>query len=262
MNGRRVVLGVLGLGLLVSACQPTRSSSVDPPPSAVPSSPVLESPEPLSISSASPSATPSAATAEAPRPTITAAPPAAATLPVEPLQEPSITDLAPDPTIDPSESLADPATSPAPFIPIVSTFRHDEGLFEISFPQNYSFRPIDDGVSFISNDRTFGGSANVLSAEGQMLTNELLEMGLKEEYMNRLKAVEWQASTVQADGSLRVDWVGVDTNGDVLDSVSFVEQHGDRIYILNLHAINEPYASHEEEATIIVENYRLQWDEE
>jgi hypothetical protein len=155
----------------------------------------------------------------------------------------------------------EPVASLESLIPIESTYRQPDGLFEISFPPGYSSRSLEDGVSFISDDRRFGGSANVLSAEGQTLTNELLEQGLKEEYMNRLQAVEWQASTVQADGSLRIDWVGVDANGDVLDSVSFVEQHGDRIYILNLHAINEAYTNYEDDATIIVENYRLLWDE-
>lgn len=262
MNGLRVALGVLGLGLLVSACQPTRSSSTDQPSSAASASPVpeplVQSPPTSSPSVAAPSVSP---TLVAPRPTITAPPPAAPSQAVEQPQEPAALVATPESPPGTDTPLADPTASPEPIIPITSTFRQPDGLFEISFPDGYSFRRLDDGVSFISRDGTFGGSANVLSAEGQTLTNELLELGLKEEYMNRLKAVEWQASTVQADGSLRIDWVGVDTNGDVLDSVSFVEQHGDRIYILNLHAINEAYANYEADATIIVENYRLLWDE-
>lgn len=241
----------------VSACQSPSPDSAAPSPTAIP---VPQTQSPSSSASAIPSI-------PRPTPTITAPPPASSSTPAasEPttVPEPSADAATVDPSVPPTDS--DPLdTSAAPASTaeaLPSTYRQHDGLFELTLPPGYRYREIEDGVSFISGDRRFGGSANVVSAEGRSLTHELLEMGLKEEYKNRLQSLEWQASTPQPDGSLRVDWIGVDTNGDVLDSVSFVEQHGDYIYILNLHAINEAYANHEEAATAIVESYRLRGSE-
>jgi hypothetical protein len=227
-------------GLMLSACQSSNSTAdrASAPSSPTPDSPfVAPPPTPTGIPT--------------PQVTVTAAP-----LP----QPPSPEGLPPETSSPPAHPPLVNEHSPAPtgdLSPLESTYRQPDGLFELSFPHGYRYLPMEDGVSFISGDRQFGGSASVRPAQGQTLTAELLEQGLKAEYESRLQAVEWQATTVQPDGSLRVDWVGVDANGDVLDAVSFVEQHGDVIYILNLHAINEAYANYEAAATTIVEHYRL-----
>ncbi len=136
-------------------------------------------------------------------------------------------------------------------------YEEPNGLFEVAFPSGYEFQETGSGVVFVSADDQFGGSIDFGPAQGQQLTDEQLETGLKQEYETRLTEVEWQGTEVQPDGSLRLDWIGTDPQGNVLDSVSFVEQRGDNIFILNLHGINAQYANYNTDAQTIVNAYRI-----
>ncbi len=137
------------------------------------------------------------------------------------------------------------------------TYTEPSGLFEISFPEGYSYEETGTGIVFLSPDQQFGGSVDFGAANGIQLTNDQLEVALKEEYEERLTGVEWQGTSIQADGSVRVDWIGTDSQGNILDSISFVEQRGDTIFILNLHGINAQYANYNTVAQAIVNTYRV-----
>lgn len=150
------------------------------------------------------------------------------------------------------------AQAPATEAPAGSqVYQEPSGLFEVAFPSGYEFQETGSGVVFVSADDQFGGSVDFGPAQGQQLTNDQLETGLKQEYETRLTEVEWQGTEVQPDGSLRLDWIGTDPQGNVLDSVSFVEQRGDNIFILNLHGINAQYANYNTDAQSIVNTYRI-----
>ncbi|HEY9624541.1 MAG TPA: hypothetical protein V6C78_29565 [Crinalium sp.] len=138
-----------------------------------------------------------------------------------------------------------------------STYREPNGLFEISFPSGYTFSETGSGISFASRDQSFAGSVKIGSAHGRTFTLEQLEGSLKAEYGQRLHDITWQGSSVQPDGSLRVDWVGTDSDGNDLDAVSFIEQHGNTIFILDLFGVNEPYANYNSDAEAIVGTYRV-----
>jgi hypothetical protein len=137
------------------------------------------------------------------------------------------------------------------------TYREPSGLFEISFPSGYTFEETGSGVAFTSEDGGFAGSIDFGSANGQTFTVEQLEASLKSEYEQRLDQVTWQASSMQPDGSLRIDWVGRDSDGNVLDAISFVEQRGDTIFIMDLFGVNTEYQNYNEDAQAIVSTYRI-----
>jgi hypothetical protein len=166
--------------------------------------------------------------------------------------------VSPDATSAP-ESPSAPA-SPAPDSSASSsatTYQEPNDLFQISFPEGYTHQETGSGIAFVSADQGFGGSVDFGSAQGQQLSTEQLEESLKQEYQNRLEDVAWQGSQIQPDGSIRVDWVGRDTDGNDLDAISFVEQRGDTIFILNLYGINKAYADYNADAETIVGSYRV-----
>jgi hypothetical protein len=136
------------------------------------------------------------------------------------------------------------------------TYQEQNGLFSISFPQGYQYQETGSGIAFVSGDQGFGGSVDFGPAEGSQLSTDQLEEALKIEYEKRLQDVSWQSSAVQPDGSVRVDWVGQDSDGNNLDAISFVEQRGDTIFILNLFGINKAYQTYNSDAEAIVNSYR------
>lgn len=154
------------------------------------------------------------------------------------------------PTSVPAQSIRPSASAPL-------TYREPGGLFEISFPQGYSYEQTGSGIAFVSADQRFGGSVDFGAAQGAVLDLDQLERLLKREYEQRLTQLVWQGSSAQPDGSLRVDWTGCDPQGNQLDAVSFVEQRGDTIFILNLFGINAPY--NDRDAEFIVQSYRVQF---
>lgn len=169
------------------------------------------------------------------------------------------------PSLDASASPASPApsasteSSPSPSASTAGaqTYREKSGLFEISFPEGYTYEETGSGIAFVSKDQGFGGSVDFGSAQGGKLSNEQLEKALKDEYEKRLKELSWQDTKPQPDGSVRVDWTGKDPQGNALDAVSFVEQRGDTIFILNLFGVNKPYQDYNSDAEKIVGAYRV-----
>jgi|GEM_PF-3128055 hypothetical protein len=158
------------------------------------------------------------------------------------------------------------ASSPAPASPQASapansgggqTYRHGQGLFEITFPQGYTYQETDSGITFASGDGGFGGVVDYGSAQGSDLTTKQLEDALKQEYESRLDQVSWQDTQIQPDGSVRVDWIGRDKEGRDLDAISFIEQRGDTIFILNLFGVDKSYNDYNSDAEAIVGSYRV-----
>lgn len=158
-------------------------------------------------------------------------------------------------------------SSPTPSAPanaaaakLTQTYQQPQGAFEISLPEGYTHEETETGLIFSSADQTFRGEVVFGSAQGEQYTNEQLEEFLKEAYKSNLNLaqVEWQQTEAQADGSIRIDWVGTDPQGNVLDAESFIEQRGDTIFILTLSGINKPYLDYLEDAQAIVGSYRVQ----
>ncbi|WAL60206.1 hypothetical protein [Thermocoleostomius sinensis] len=151
------------------------------------------------------------------------------------------------------------SASPPPSTELTQTYEEPQGSFTISFPQGYQFEQSDKGVIFRSEDEAFRGEVVFGSAQGGKYTSDQLESFLKEAYRTNLKLteVEWQKTETQPDGSLRIDWVGKDPQGNVLDAESFIEQRGDTIYILTLSGINKPYLDYLTDAQAIVNSYRV-----
>jgi hypothetical protein len=160
--------------------------------------------------------------------------------------------VAPTPTV---ETSASPQQTPE----LTQTYEEPQGSFAISFPEGYQYEQSEKGVIFRSADEAFRGEVVFGSAQGGKYTSDQLEAFLKEAYRTNLKLteVEWQKTEAQPDGSLRIDWVGKDPQGNVLDAESFIEQRGDTIYILTLSGINKPYLDYLTDAQAIVSSYRV-----
>ncbi|MBD2066972.1 hypothetical protein H6F93_05410 [Leptolyngbya sp. FACHB-671] len=180
------------------------------------------------------------------------------TSPTSPLADsPEVVVVSPDGS---SSSETSEESSPSAEVPAASgatSYQEPNDLFQISFPEGYTHQETGSGIAFVSADKGFGGSVDFGAAQGGELSTEDLEKALKEEYENRLEDVAWQGSQIQPDGSIRVDWVGRDTDGNDLDAISFVEQRGDTIFILNLYGINKAYADYNADAETIVGSYRV-----
>ncbi|HEY9643653.1 MAG TPA: hypothetical protein V6C57_24400 [Coleofasciculaceae cyanobacterium] len=168
------------------------------------------------------------------------------------------------PTASPSSAAASASPSPSASPSALAsapaggkTYQEKSGLFEIAFPAGYTYEETGSGIAFVSGDQGFGGSVDFGSAQGNKLNNEQLEKALKDEYEKRLKDLKWQDTKPQPDGSIRVDWTGKDPQGNSLDSVSFVEQRGDTIYILNLFGVNKSYQTYNSDAEKIVGSYHI-----
>lgn len=175
-----------------------------------------------------------------------------------PAASPTVAASAPATT--PSEA-ASPALSPQASAPAdtsgAQSYRDSQGLFEISFPQGYSHQDTGSGVAFGSSDNGFGGAVDYGSAQGAKLTTQQLENALKQVYKDRLAEVTWQKTELQPDGSVGLAWVGRNKEGQNLDAVSYVEQRGDKIFVLTLFGINKPYNDYKSDADAIIGSYRV-----
>jgi hypothetical protein len=136
------------------------------------------------------------------------------------------------------------------------TYSEPNGLFEISFPAGYTYARTGSGITFSSADQKFGGSVEYRSHQDRALSLAQLEANFKSEYESRFSNIVWQGSLPQADGSLRLDWVGRDSSGNRLDAISFVEQRGSTVFILNLFGINTAYQDYNPDAEAIVSTYQ------
>ncbi|HEY9663167.1 MAG TPA: hypothetical protein V6C65_32380 [Allocoleopsis sp.] len=164
------------------------------------------------------------------------------------------------PSLSPSAS---PKATPTATSTLTQGYQEPKGAFKIGLPSNYTYKATETGVIFQSTDETFRGEVVFGSAQGSKFTNQELESFLKEAYKENLKLtdVKWQQTEAQSDGSLRIDWVGKDPQGNVLDAESFIEQRGDTIYILTLSGINKPYLDYLADAQAIVGSYEVKQDE-
>ncbi len=169
----------------------------------------------------------------------------------EPSETPDITAAPDTPEATPDAPEAAPDTAAAP-----QTYNQPDGLFQISFPAGYSYQEIQNGIQFVSSDGSFGGFVEYQSAGGETFTPEELGEILQNDYSQMLVDVTWQGNELQPDDSMRVDWVGANAQGQQFDAVSFIEQHGDTIYVLDVFGINAPYNNND--AQTIVGTYRVQ----
>lgn len=170
--------------------------------------------------------------------------------------------VVPSTSASPSvEASASPSTTASA---IGQTYQEADGAFQISFPEEYLYEKTPTGVIFHSKDQSFRGEVVFGSAQGEKYSNQQLEAFLKEAYKENLKLseVNWQQTEAQPDGSLRIDWIGKDPQGNVLDAESFIEQRGDTIYILTLSGINKPYQDYFADAQAIVGSYQIRKQEE
>jgi hypothetical protein len=167
------------------------------------------------------------------------------------------TEVTPSPLPTPSTSstpIASTSPSPSP-APLAQTYRERTGAFEIAFPDGYQYQATNNGIAFIKDDKGFGGSVQFGPTDGKKLNAAQLETALKAGYEQRLDRVKWQNSQLQRDGSIRIAWLGTDKNRNTLDAVSFVEQRGNTVLVLNLFAINKPYQNYSADAKAIVGSY-------
>ena len=157
------------------------------------------------------------------------------------------------PTSTPTISNNPPSVPPS--IP-ENIYRHPNGLFEISLPNGYEYTEKENGIVFNSPDEGFIGNI-ILFEVDHRLTRRKQEELLKQTYEQILDGVSWQESNLLPDGSLRVDWLGRDNDGNDLDGVSYTEQHNNTIFILNFYGFNKPLNDYTVEARSILKNYRV-----
>ena len=138
-----------------------------------------------------------------------------------------------------------------------STYRHPEGVFEISFPPNYAWRPQANGVRFLAANGEFGGEVIYFEVEESLTTEELGEL-YRQRAQEVFRQIAWQRSELQPDGSVRLDWRGKNAGGQDLDAIGYIEQHGNRVYILNVYAINESYDIYLDDSRLIVGSYQVE----
>ncbi|MGJ3247189.1 MAG: hypothetical protein ACFE0I_14095 [Elainellaceae cyanobacterium] len=135
-------------------------------------------------------------------------------------------------------------------------YQDPNGWFALALPKRYTFDETDQGITFISPDEEFGGYIKYLTEQSPDLEKDELENILKQEIENQLEEVNWGASgQIQEDGSLRLDWAGIDPDGNQLDAVSFIEQHGETLHLMSAYGINQPYQNYNDDALIIVGTY-------
>ncbi|WP_017659083.1 hypothetical protein [Baaleninema simplex] len=173
-----------------------------------------------------------------------------------------------EPTSPPeATSTATPPSSPSPS-PAASPeaeeaeesegnlYRDPEGAFEISFPDDYAKQPRVNGVTFVSADGNFGGEA-IYFEEDEQLSDEELKTLFVERYQAAYSDFGSLNTELQPDKSVRIDWRGKNSQGQTIDAVSYIEQHGRRIYILNLYGIDESYDNYLDDANVIVGSYNV-----
>ncbi|MGB3494040.1 MAG: hypothetical protein WBA57_15020 [Elainellaceae cyanobacterium] len=179
------------------------------------------------------------------RPTPSEPPLAEAPTPVEPFPD------APE---------ADAEASRTPLPDDIQIYQDDSGLFALALPQGYSFESMDNGMTFRSKDEGFGGAiAYQMSDTDTPLDTEALESRLREEIESKFSDVTWQSDRQpQSDGSFRIDWQGKTSDGQTLDALSFIEQHGNVIYTFNAYGVDQPYNEYNRDAQIIVGTYVVQ----
>jgi len=143
----------------------------------------------------------------------------------------------------------------------VQIYRDENEMFALALPKDYTYDSGDRSMTFVSPDQGFGGEVDYTTAPATLTPPELEEQ-LKQMLQERFVDVSWEESSAdkQSDGSLRLDWQGVNSEGKQLDALSFIEQHGEVVYTLTAHGMDRPYKDYNEDARIIVGSYVVRQD--
>ncbi|MBE9180897.1 protein kinase [Oculatella sp. LEGE 06141] len=160
-----------------------------------------------------------------------------------PTPEPT-TAANPSPSPDTGSANPSPASAPEPIRP-----------FELSLPAGYVYQQTGNSLAFTSSDGGFGGLVDVRSASEQ-LTSLQLEQQLKGDYESRFQEITWQHTSRKDDGRIGITWVGKDNSGNSLVATSYVEQHGNNVFMLSLFGINRAYGDYIGDAEAILNSYR------
>ncbi|MFO8040848.1 MAG: hypothetical protein R6U67_15540 [Sodalinema sp.] len=216
---RWIIWGILVSLPILGACSPVTESGDDETPTATPEMTGESTPQPEENSSSD--------------------------LPSQDTEETEETDETND-TNDTEESIPGDG----------KTYRHPEGIFEISFPKHYAHQPQANGVSFLSANGEFGGEVTYFETQETLTIDDLEEL-YRQRTQTAIREMAWQRSELQPDGSVRLDWRGKNASGQDLDAIGYIEQHGDRVYVLNLYGINESYDIYVEDSRLIVGSYQV-----
>ena len=117
-----------------------------------------------------------------------------------------------------TDKTTDPESRPSPK-PIGKTYKDPSGAFEISFPKGYQYEETGSGIKFVASDDGFEGFVDFAETE-ETLNADKLEGALRQYLEGVLKEVEWQNSNLEADGKIRVDWIGKSADGEGLDAIA------------------------------------------
>ncbi|MGF1537228.1 MAG: hypothetical protein ACFB4J_12205 [Elainellaceae cyanobacterium] len=138
----------------------------------------------------------------------------------------------------------------------VQIYRDEDGMFALALPEAYKHESGDRGMTFTSPDGGFGGEISYALIP-EPLTPQQLEARLKQSLQESFVDVSWEKDSAekQSDGSLRQSWRGVNSEGQQLDALSFIEQHSGAVYTLTAYGIGRPYGDYNKDAQIIAGSY-------
>ncbi|MEO0408895.1 MAG: hypothetical protein AAF289_16250 [Cyanobacteria bacterium P01_A01_bin.135] len=158
------------------------------------------------------------------------------------------------PKVEPLVETSAPGLTPLP--DNVQIYRDKDEMFALALPTGYTHEAGDRTVRFTSADQGFGGEVDYAAAEAS-LTPEQLEARLQQALQQRYVDVTFAegGAEAQEDGSLRLSWQGTNSDGAQLDALSFIEQHGNTVYILTAHGIDRPYVAYNQDARVIAGSY-------
>jgi hypothetical protein len=141
----------------------------------------------------------------------------------------------------------------------VQIYRDESELFALAFPSGYTYESIENGITFLSEDEGFGGVIQYQETDVENIAQESLDDVLRATIEAQFAEVSWQSDLQeQADGSFRLDWNAVNAAGQSLDALSFIEQHGETLFILTAYGIDRAYRDYNDDARIIVGTYVVQ----
>ncbi len=165
--------------------------------------------------------------------------------------------LPPEPLEFPTPPSDDAERQPLP--DDVQIYQDESGLFALALPAGYEYETRENGITFLSGDRGFGGVIQHQITEVENIAQESLGEVLQKTIEAQFANVSWQSELEkQTDGSLRLEWKGTNDTGEQLDALSFIEQHDTTLYILTAYGINHAYSDYNEDAQIVVGTYVVQ----
>ncbi|MGF1515209.1 MAG: hypothetical protein ACFB5Z_16135 [Elainellaceae cyanobacterium] len=138
----------------------------------------------------------------------------------------------------------------------VQIYRDENEMFALALPKDYEYEGGDRGMTFTAPDGGFGGEIGYATIE-EPLEPPQLEERLKRSLQESFVEVSWEDGSAekQSDGSLRLSWQGLNSDGQELDALSFIEQHGGVVYTLTAYGIDLPYKDYNKDARIIAGSY-------